>query len=126
MLSFCELFCINLWLLSRKRKDYDKGKSQKWDIGGDSWGYSWDEPFGGARLLGMANVSLDEPELESVIFCNSSIRDDDNEDDDAVFVGSSWRLVFYFWFLIWCWMLNVVYVNSFVGCLVYLNSLFVL
>ena len=126
MLSFCELFCINLWLLSRKRKDYDKGKSQKWDIGGDSWGYSWDEPFGGARLLGMANVSLDEPELESVIFCNSSIRDDNNEDDDAVFVGSSWRLVFYFWFLIWCWMLNVVYVNSFVGCLVYLNSLFVL
>ena len=105
MLSFCELFCINLWLLSRKRKDYDKGKSQKWDIGGDSWGYSWDEPFGGARLLGMANVSLDEPELESVIFCNSSIRDDDNEDDDAVFVGSSWRLVFYFWFLVWCWML---------------------
>ena len=104
MLSFCELFCINLWLLSRKRKDYDKGKSQKWDIGGDSWGYSWDEPFGGARLLGMANVSLDEPELESVIFCNSSIRDDDNE-DDVVFVGSSWRLVFYFWFLVWCWML---------------------
>ena len=36
----------------------------------------------------MANVSLDEPELESVIFCNSSIRDDDNE-DDVVFVGSS-------------------------------------
>jgi len=39
----------------------------------------------------MANLSLDEPELESAIFYNgsSSICDDNTEDDDAVFVGSS-------------------------------------
>ena len=83
----------NLWLLSRNKEEYGKGKSKKWDIGGDTW----DEPFGGAGLLSIASLSLDEPELEVVLFDNSDGgHDGDNdEEDDIVITGSSWRLFFY-------------------------------
>ena len=47
----------NLQLLSRNKEEYGKGKSKKWDIGGDTW----DEPFGGVGLLSIASLSLDEP-----------------------------------------------------------------
>uniref|UniRef100_A0A2N9J571 DUF659 domain-containing protein n=1 Tax=Fagus sylvatica TaxID=28930 RepID=A0A2N9J571_FAGSY len=69
------------------KEEYGKGKSKKWDIGGDTW----DEPFGGAGLLSIASLSLDELELEVVLFDNSDGgHDGDNdEEDDIVITGSS-------------------------------------
>jgi hypothetical protein len=77
----------NLRLLSRNKEEYGKGKSKKWDIGGDTW----DEPFGGVGLLSIASLSLDEPELEVVLFDNrDGGHDGDNdEEDDIVITGSS-------------------------------------
>ena len=49
----------------------------KWDIGGDTW----DEPFGGPRLLESANLTLDEPEMKI-----SLVENDDYGDDDDVVV----------------------------------------
>jgi hypothetical protein len=69
----------NLRLLSRRRDEYNKGKTQKWDIGGDSW----DEPFGGGGpgLLEIANLSLDEPEMELRLV---EIDGEDNGEEDDV------------------------------------------
>ena len=67
----------NLWLLSRRREEYTKGNSKKWDIGGDTW----DEPFGGPGLLEIAHLTLDEPEME-----RSLVENDDYVDDDDVVV----------------------------------------
>ena len=44
----------NLQLLSRRREEYTKGNSKKWDIGGDTW----NEPFGGLGLLEIAYLTL--------------------------------------------------------------------
>ena len=67
----------NLWLLSRRREEYTKGNSKKWDIGGDTW----DEPFGGLGLLEIAYLTLDELEMETSI-----VENDDYVDDDDVVV----------------------------------------
>ena len=64
----------NLQLLSRSREEYTKGKSQKWDIGGDTW----DEPFGGPGLLETANLTLDEPEIEISLVENGDYGDDND------------------------------------------------
>ena len=53
----------NLRLLSRRREEYTKGNSKKWDIGEDTW----NEPFGGPGLLEIAYLTLDEPEMETSI-----------------------------------------------------------
>lgn len=53
----------NLRFLSRKSKSYNKGESKMWGIGG----YEWD-PFEAADILEIAIFSLDEPNLELVIF----------------------------------------------------------
>uniref|UniRef100_A0A2N9F218 hAT-like transposase RNase-H fold domain-containing protein n=1 Tax=Fagus sylvatica TaxID=28930 RepID=A0A2N9F218_FAGSY len=65
--------------LNPKRDEYNKGKTQKWDIGGDSW----DEPFGGGGpgLLEIANLSLDEPEMELRLV---EIDGEDNGEEDDV------------------------------------------
>uniref|UniRef100_A0A2N9GH34 DUF659 domain-containing protein n=1 Tax=Fagus sylvatica TaxID=28930 RepID=A0A2N9GH34_FAGSY len=68
----------------KNKEEYGKGKSKKWDIGGDTW----DEPFGGAGLLSIASLSLDKLELEVVLFDNSDDGDND-EEDDIVITGSS-------------------------------------
>ncbi|KAL0010241.1 hypothetical protein SO802_005349 [Lithocarpus litseifolius] len=60
------------------REDYNKGKSQKWEIGGDFW----DEPFGGPRLLEIAFLSLDELELEVMLVEN----DEENVEEEDVVV----------------------------------------
>ncbi|KAL0010019.1 hypothetical protein SO802_005127 [Lithocarpus litseifolius] len=67
----------NLRLLSRRRVEYTKGNSKKWDIGGDTW----NEPFGGLKLLEIAYLTLDEPEMEI-----SLVENDDYVDDDDVVV----------------------------------------
>ncbi|KAF7815236.1 Dimer_Tnp_hAT domain-containing protein [Senna tora] len=53
----------NLRLLSRQSSKYNKGETRMWDIGGDRA-----EPFDGAGTLEVSSLSLDEPELEAVIF----------------------------------------------------------
>ena len=67
----------NLRLLSRRREEYTKGNSKKWDIGGDTW----DEPFGGPGLLETAHLTLDESEMEI-----SLVENDDYVDEDDVVV----------------------------------------
>ena len=67
----------NLRLLSRRREEYTKGNSKKWDIGGDTW----NEPFGGPGLLEIAYLTLDELEMEI-----SLVDNDDYVDDDDVVV----------------------------------------
>ena len=67
----------NFRLLSRRRVEYTKGDSKKWDIGG----HTWDESFGGPGLLESAHLTLDEPEMET-----SLVENDDYVDDDDVFL----------------------------------------
>ncbi|KAL3714805.1 hypothetical protein ACJRO7_006671 [Eucalyptus globulus] len=51
----------NLCLLSRKSPQYAEGETKMWDIGG----YAFDS-FEDVGVLEVANLSLDEPEMESV------------------------------------------------------------
>ena len=53
----------NLRLLSRKTHAYMEGESKMWDVGGDAF-----SQVEGAGVLEIANLSLDEPEMESVLF----------------------------------------------------------
>lgn len=53
----------NLRLLSRKSDNYLKVETRLWDVGGDQF-----DPLDGAEELEIANVSLDEPELEALIY----------------------------------------------------------
>ena len=64
----------NLRLLLRRRPEYTIRESKKWDIGGDNW----DEQFGGPRLLEIAYLTLDEPEMETSIVENNDYVDDDD------------------------------------------------
>ncbi|KAK1591824.1 hypothetical protein Q3G72_014238 [Acer saccharum] len=61
----------NLRLLSRKSDLYSRGESKMWGIAGDSF-----DSLEDVGLLEVANLSLDEPELDSVIF-------NDNEEADG-------------------------------------------
>ncbi|XP_030970895.1 uncharacterized protein LOC115991330 [Quercus lobata] len=56
------------------RPEYTTGESKKWDNGGDNW----DEPFGGPRLLEIAYLTLDEPEMETSIVENNDYVDDND------------------------------------------------
>lgn len=53
----------NLRLLSRNSDQYEDEKTKMWDVGGDTF-----DSFEDAGFLGFAELSLDEPELESVLF----------------------------------------------------------
>ena len=53
----------NMRLLSRKFEDYKKGSTQMWDVGADNH-----ETFTGAGILEHADLSLDEPEFEGMMF----------------------------------------------------------
>ncbi|KAH1228527.1 hypothetical protein GmHk_10G028505 [Glycine max] len=71
---------FNLRLLSRKEEGYKKGETILWDINGDVH----DPLDDNAGVLEMANLSLDEPDLEAMLFLddgngreeNETIRDD--------------------------------------------------
>ncbi|KAL8528684.1 hypothetical protein ACS0TY_006219 [Phlomoides rotata] len=65
----------NLRLLSRKAQPYMKGESKMWDVAGDAF-----DSMDDVGILGIANLSLDEPELESVLFCDEG--EGPNNDDD--------------------------------------------
>ena len=51
----------NLRLLSRRSPDYKEGETKMWDIGGHTF-----DSFDGAIMLEVANLSLDEPDLEAI------------------------------------------------------------
>ncbi|XP_021768261.1 uncharacterized protein LOC110732607 [Chenopodium quinoa] len=53
----------NLRLLSRRSEEYTKGRSKLWDVGGDEH-----DNLGEVGILEMAELSLDEPEMENMIF----------------------------------------------------------
>lgn len=52
----------NLQLLSRKTPQYNEGKTNMWDVGGDGF-----DSLEGTGILQIANLSLDEPELEVML-----------------------------------------------------------
>uniref|UniRef100_A0A2N9ER30 BED-type domain-containing protein n=1 Tax=Fagus sylvatica TaxID=28930 RepID=A0A2N9ER30_FAGSY len=47
----------------RSNEEYIKGPTKMWGIAGDSW----EDPYGGAEMLEIASLTLDEPELEEEI-----------------------------------------------------------
>uniref|UniRef100_A0A803N7M1 BED-type domain-containing protein n=1 Tax=Chenopodium quinoa TaxID=63459 RepID=A0A803N7M1_CHEQI len=53
----------NLRLLSRRSEEYTKGRSKLWDVGGDEH-----DNLGEVGILEMTELSLDEPEMENMIF----------------------------------------------------------
>ncbi|XP_030477544.2 uncharacterized protein LOC115694594 [Syzygium oleosum] len=53
----------NLRLLSRKSPQYAQGETKMWDIGGDAF-----DTFEDVGVLEVANLSLDEPEMECDVF----------------------------------------------------------
>ncbi|KAG5521605.1 hypothetical protein RHGRI_033985 [Rhododendron griersonianum] len=53
----------NLRLLSRRTRQYMEGQTKMWDIAGDAF-----DTFGDVGELEIAQLSLDEPELEAVVF----------------------------------------------------------
>ncbi|KAJ1443109.1 Ribonuclease H-like superfamily [Sesbania bispinosa] len=66
----------NLRLLSRKGKSYKEGESKLWDLAADEW-----DPSEGADVLEVASLSLDEPDLEAVLFTDDG---DGNDEIDTV------------------------------------------
>ena len=64
----------NLRLLSRRSPQYMEGNTKLWDIGGDGF-----DSLEGAGLLEIATLSLDEPDMESVLFTDDG---EGNEDVD--------------------------------------------
>ncbi|XP_057550448.1 uncharacterized protein LOC130828480 [Amaranthus tricolor] len=63
----------NLRLLSRRGEAYNKGRTRLWDVGKDDFGNLED-----SICLGMADLSLDEPELETTFV---------TEDDDGYYMN---------------------------------------
>ena len=55
----------NLRLLSRKSPNYNKGESKMWDIGGGGFDSMDIKNVG---ILEIADLYLDEPELEAILF----------------------------------------------------------
>lgn len=64
----------NLRLLSRRSPHYNEGETKMWDIGGDSF-----DSLEGAGILEVANLSLDEPDMEAVVFADGDDEIDDEE-----------------------------------------------
>ncbi|KAH1118488.1 hypothetical protein GYH30_047311 [Glycine max] len=65
----------NLRLLSRKEEGYKKGETRLWDINGDVH----DSLDDSARILEMADLSLDEPDLEAMLFLDDGNGGEENE-----------------------------------------------
>ncbi|KAF2312425.1 hypothetical protein GH714_034650 [Hevea brasiliensis] len=74
-------FGSNAPLLQRNSSQYYDEKTKLWDVGGDQFGSMED-----VGVLEFANLSLDEPELESVLFDeNATTRmEKENEKDSEV------------------------------------------
>ncbi|XP_059625062.1 uncharacterized protein LOC132268257 isoform X1 [Cornus florida] len=62
----------NLFLLSRRTPQYNVGETKMWDVGGDAF-----DSLEGSGKLEIANLSLDEPDLEAMIFTDEGDGNDD-------------------------------------------------
>ncbi|KAG5562100.1 hypothetical protein RHGRI_004972 [Rhododendron griersonianum] len=60
----------NLRLLSRRTRVYTEGDNKLWDVGGDAF-----DSLEGAGILEIANLSLDEPDMEAVLFTDEGEGD---------------------------------------------------
>ncbi|XP_077210351.1 uncharacterized protein LOC143845833 [Tasmannia lanceolata] len=69
----------NLRLLSRRSPQYAQGETRMWDIGGDSF-----DSFEDVGVLEVASLSLDEPDLEAVVFTDDVDDDIGDEATDIV------------------------------------------
>ncbi|KAI8549138.1 hypothetical protein RHMOL_Rhmol06G0003300 [Rhododendron molle] len=67
----------NLRLLLRRTRQYMEGQTKMWDIVGDVF-----DSFGDVGELDIAQLSLNEPELEDVVFTNDG--DDGEIGDEAM------------------------------------------
>ncbi|KAF2287277.1 hypothetical protein GH714_039524 [Hevea brasiliensis] len=71
----------NLRLLSRNSSQYYDEKTKLWDVGGDQFG-----SMENVGVLEFANLSLDEPELESVLFdenATTSMEEEKEKDSEV-------------------------------------------
>lgn len=66
----------NFRILSRKSPQYNVGETRTWDIGGDAF-----DDLDDVGVLTIATLSLDEPEMEAVIFMDGG-GDDEEEMED--------------------------------------------
>ncbi|KAF2316997.1 hypothetical protein GH714_010092 [Hevea brasiliensis] len=69
----------NIRLLSRNSSQYYDEKTKLWDVGGDQFGSMED-----VGVLEFANLSLDELELESVLFDENATTSMEKEKDSEV------------------------------------------
>ncbi|CAL5383489.1 unnamed protein product [Camellia sinensis] len=79
----------NLRLLSRRTPQYHEGETKLWDIAGDTF-----DSFDDVGMLEVANLSLDEPEMEVVLFtddggANEKKGGDANDVEDVQEIGST-------------------------------------
>lgn len=65
----------NLRLLSRRSPEYLKGETKLWDIAGDAF-----DSFEDVGMLEIANLSLDEPDLEVEVLDDDDAAGDKDED----------------------------------------------
>ncbi|XP_025982273.1 uncharacterized protein LOC114393576 [Glycine soja] len=72
--SSAAMFFLML-LLSRKEEGYKKGETRLWDINGDVH----DSLDDSAGILEMADLSLDEPDLEAMLFLDDGNGGEENE-----------------------------------------------
>ncbi|KAG6413653.1 hypothetical protein SASPL_126367 [Salvia splendens] len=63
----------NLRHLSRRTDAYKKGETRMWDVGGDSF-----DSLSGVGLLEVADLSIDEPELQAVSFGLGDAEDEES------------------------------------------------
>lgn len=63
----------NLRLLSRRTPEYSQGETKSWDIAGDSF-----DSLEDVGMLEVANLSLDEPDLEAEILDEDGHADKDD------------------------------------------------
>jgi len=68
----------NLRHLSRRTEAYKSGETRMWDVGGDSF-----DSLGGIGILEVADLSLDEPELQAVTFGLDAQEVDVVEDNET-------------------------------------------
>ncbi|GFS35818.1 hypothetical protein Acr_00g0042300 [Actinidia rufa] len=74
----------NLRLLSRRSPQYCSGETKTWDIAGDQFGSLED-----VGMLEVANLSLDELELEVVVFTDDGDVEGINSEVEVTEVGST-------------------------------------
>ncbi|GJN06885.1 hypothetical protein PR202_ga24657 [Eleusine coracana subsp. coracana] len=68
----------NLRLLSRSTDGYKKGDTRMWDVGEDSF-----DSLSGVGILEVANLSINEPELQAVSFGDVDMELIDDNDANA-------------------------------------------